>query len=120
GGSRFAGDVRAGNRTLNDLEHGLTRLAVEYEDQSGLRRLYDRGNRFAVALDVHEHRLRSQVVIPQVVMNELAMPEQLAGFGAQSNQRVGVPVIADSLAAVEVRACRAGRNEHESATGIDR
>ena len=53
-------------------------------------------------------------------MDQLLVPEQLAGRGPERHHRVGVAVVAQALAAIEVRARRAGRDEHEIALGVDR
>ena len=45
------------------------------------------------ALQFDEHRLCGQVVVPQVVAHELAVPDLLSGARAQGDQRVGVRVV---------------------------
>ena len=54
-------------------------------------------------------RLR-QVEVPQVVVNELVMPEPLAGARVERHQAVGEQVGALAIAAVEVERgpCRTG------------
>ncbi len=88
--AHFAGDVRLRHGPLDDFEHRLAGLAIEDEQHAGLRCLDNGRNRFVVALDVDQHRLRRHVVVPQVVMHELAMPGERAGIGVQGDQRVRI------------------------------
>ena len=53
-------------------------------------------------------------------MHQLLLPDQLAGRGPQRHDRVGVAIVALALAAEEIRARRAGRDEHQIALRIDR
>ena len=98
---------------------GRPGLAVEHEQPAGLGRLGDGRHDPAVARHVHQHRLRRQVVVPQVVMHRLERPHQRAGGAAQRDHRVGVRVGARTQAAEEVGARAAGRDEHEVAGGVD-
>ena len=47
-------------------------------------------------LDVPEHRLRGEVVVPQVVVHELLLPGDLAGARVQRQQRVGEAIRPDA------------------------
>ena len=53
-------------------------------------------------------------------MHQLLLPDQLAGRRPQRHDRVGVAIVAPALAAEEIRARRAGRDEHQIALRIDR
>ena len=72
-----------------DREQGRAGLAIEQEDVAGLGGLRDGIARLAVVHHRHEHRRRRQVAIPHVVVDELVMPDALAGGGVQHEQAVG-------------------------------
>ena len=114
-----AGDVAGRGGPLLDVEERRAGLAVEHEQPAGLGGLGDCGHDPAIARHVHEHRLRREVVVPQVVVHGLERPDKGAGRGAQRHHRVGVSVGAGSQAAEEVRARAAGRYEHQIARGVD-
>jgi hypothetical protein len=52
-----------------------------------------RGDRPPAAPHRDQHRLRRNIVVPQIVMNNLKMPQNLARFRAQRNNRVCVIVV---------------------------
>src|SRR5262249_5788109 len=58
--------------------------------------------------------------VPQVVMHDLEMPDDLTRGGPERDDRVGVHVCAEPLATVVVGARTAGGNEEEAACVIDR
>src|SRR4029077_1274236 len=95
-------------------------LAVKHEDMANLCSDGHGWDIAAVALHCDEHRLRSYVVIPQVVMNHLKVPNDFSRRSAQRDYRVCVFVVTFALAAVEVRARAASRNEDQTALGINR
>ena len=84
----------------------------------GLRGLHHDGDLAPVAHERGEHRLRGHVVVPEVVVHGLELPDQLARARAQRHHRVRVAVVAEPHAAVVVGARRAGRHEHEVARGV--
>src|SRR6185437_10244374 len=70
--------------------------------------------------DIHEHGLRGQVEIPQVVMYELLVPDELAGTGVEREQRVCKAVVSEPGAAVEVRTRRSRRDVYQAMVLVDR
>ena len=58
------------------------------------------------------------VVVPEIVMNSLERPYSLAGRGAQRDDRVRIPVVAEPQHTVVVGCSAARRHEHEVALGI--
>ena len=115
----LARHVALRHRTLLDAEHRLAGDPVEDEDQPHLRELHDGGNRPAGARDVDQNRLRRQVVVPDVVMDQLLMPAANAGGRVERDQRVGVEVGARPVAAVEVVRRRAQRQVHQAPRLVD-
>jgi hypothetical protein len=63
------------------------------------------------AFDVDEYRLRGKVTIPDVMVDDLAVPGDFATRAAQRYNRVGVTVISGSRAAKEVRRSAGGRQK---------
>src|SRR5690606_38988595 len=74
---------------------------------------------FAVLVDVDKHGLGGGVVIPEIVVHDLEVPDDLAGFGAQRDDAVRIQVAAGAFAAVVVGRCAAGGDEDEAAFGVD-
>src|SRR3954453_505682 len=77
--SFFLWNIALRNGTFDHIEHRLAGLTIEDEQHAGFGGLHDGGNRFALAIDVDEHRLSGDVVIPEIVMHELLMPHELSG-----------------------------------------
>ena len=89
----LARDVRLRHGALLDREERLARLAVENEDVSLLVPHRDRRHRLAVAAQARSGRLHRHVVVPDVVVDGLEVPDQLAGRGAQGDDAVGEEVL---------------------------
>ena len=75
GRERTAGRYRA----LLDVEDRLARDTIEREQQAGLVDDDDGGNRLSIPDQIDEKRRRLRVVIPDVVVHDLEVPEILAG-----------------------------------------
>ena len=103
----FAGDVAGRHGTLFDRKERLAGGAVEEEEMSHLRPDRDRFD----AAHFDQHRLRGDVVIPQIVMDDLEVPDHLAGVRADGDDAVGEIVVAEAEAAVVVGAGAAGGDE---------
>jgi hypothetical protein len=106
------------DRSFLDGIDRLARLAIEAEDVPGLGTLQDGRYDLAVALKFDERRLRCEVVVPDIVVNELPVPSDLAGCGAQSNERIRVKIVALAFAAIEIRTGRTRRHVDETEFGI--
>src|SRR5438045_9747045 len=96
----FTGDVALRNRTLVDRKHRLARLAIERVDEAALVARDHRGNPAAAPRDGREERRRRAVVVPEIVMDELKSPRELAALRAQPDDRVRPPAVAAPTAAV--------------------
>ena len=116
----FAWNVAGRCRALHDREHGLARLAIEHEHEAVFRCLRHGVDRLAVPLDRHEHGRRREVVVPEIVVNRLEVPDPLPGGGVHRDHRVGEQVVPEAIAAVEVRARRADRQEHQASLEVGR
>jgi hypothetical protein len=76
--------------------------------------LHHRRDRLAVLGDGHQLGSVGQVVVPQVVVNDLEVPQPLAGARVEREQRVAEQVVARPVAAVEIEPRRSGRDEGDA------
>ncbi len=115
----LARHVARGERPLLDREERRAGLAVEHEHEAALGGLRHRVARAALALERDQDRRRGEVVVPEIVVDGLEVPAQLARARRRAaTTRVGVEVRAGAVAAVEVGARRADGQEHEAAREI--
>src|SRR3972149_2432174 len=97
-----------GHGTLLDGPHRLARLPVEDVEKRRLARLYDRADSFAVHGDVSEGRGSDGVVLPDVMVHHLEVPDFLPGLRVQGHEAVRVQVFSGTVAPV-VRRGRGGQ-----------
>src|ERR1700684_4218270 len=91
------GNIALGNRALLYAVDRLGGGAVEDEHQSVLVDRRHRRNRLAIMFYIEQYRWRLQVKIPNVVMDHLEVPQQLAGVRAHGDQTIGKEVIARTV-----------------------
>ena len=115
----LAGHVADGHRPLLDPVNGLAGDAVQDEHPARLADLREGGNDLAVALDVHQAGRRRQVVVPQLAVDVLEVPRELAGADVDGDGRVREQVVAGAVAAVEVRPRAAHRHVDEAPLLVD-
>ena len=115
----LAGHVAHGHRPLLDPVDGLAGHAVQDEHPPRLADLGEGGDDLAVALDVHQAGRRRQVVVPQLAVDVLEVPRELAAGDVDGDGRVGEEVVAGSVAAVEVRPRAAHRHVDEAPLLVD-
>ena len=115
GGGDLAGNLARRHGALLDGPHGLAGPAVEGVHEPGLAGDRDRVDDLAVHLDGHQHGRAGQVEVPQPVVDGLVVPRQLAGAGVERDQRLGVEVVAQPVAAVVVVRRGADAGEEQSA-----
>ena len=73
--SLFAGDIRGGHGPFLDGKERLPCLAIKQVDVARFCDLGNGVNLLATASDGHQVRIHGQIVIPQVVMERLEMPD---------------------------------------------
>ena len=56
--------------------------------------------------------MQRHVVVPDVVVNELLEPDHLAGLDVETHQRIGIEIVAGTMAAVSVVGRRFSREVH--------
>ena len=116
----LAGHIALGNRPLFDGPERLAGHAVEDVEQSELGGLRDDVDHLAVVLDGEELGRGGGVVVPEIVMDELVMPEALAGAEVEREDAVAEEIGAFAVAAVHVVSGRAEREIADAALLIDR
>ena len=92
-------DVRRRHRPLLDWPHRLSRDSVEGEHKTLLGDLGHRLDRSSVNRDVEKVGRRRQVVVPQAMVDELVVPDTLAGLDVETEEGVGEQVVAEALPA---------------------
>ena len=96
------GTSDAGTGRLDDRPHRLARHAIEHVRVRLLRELHDGFDAPAVDGDVREDRRRGVVAIPDVVMDDLEVPDALAGARVEAHERRREQVVTEAMAAVVV------------------
>ena len=114
----FTRDVAGWHVALFDGEQGLAGVSMQHEQHAGLGRLQDRGYVLAAATDRGEGGGRCIVVVPEIMVDGLEMPCDLAGRGLERDDRVRVAVVARPQAAEVVRARARSRREDEAALRV--
>ena len=116
----LAGDHAGRDGTFFHAIQRRARDAVEAEQDPHLGDLRHGRNGASVAPRVKQDGGRGGVEIPQIVMDELLKPFQLAGGGVERDQAVAVEIVAVTVRAIEVRSGRAQRNIGDSARNVHR
>src|SRR5690242_19040547 len=120
GRSNFAGHVRFGDGPLFNRPERFARRSFEYVKKTCLTSLSYYVHRLAVMLNGYQLRRRIQIVIPEVVMDILKMPDAFDGPCVQREQTIAEKVIAQAVPTVEVISRRSRGNENDAAFHIDR
>ena len=113
------GTSDCGTRALLDRPDRLAALAIEHEQEAVLRRLRDDFARAAAVADRQQLRRLRQVVVPKIVVHELLMPEPAAGARVERDERVREEIVALAIAAEEVVARGAERDEDDAVLFVD-
>ena len=98
----FAGDVGFGNLALFDGPDGFAGYTVENEEETLFGGLDDGVDILAVVLDGEELGGRDEVVVPEVVVGGLEVPQVLAGAGVEGKDAIGKEVGSFAVGTVEV------------------
>ena len=116
---RFAGHVALRHRTLVETEDRLAGDAIEDEEQRHLRHHRDSGNRAAVPFDVDQRGRGGQIEIPEIMMDELLEPFQLARVRIERDDRIAVQIRALAIATVVIRRRCADRRVDDAPLRVD-
>ena len=90
----LAGHVGRRHRPLLDRPHRLAGDAIEHVDEGLLGDLRDRLDALAVDGDVDQVGRGRQVVVPQAVMDDLEVPDPLAGRHVEADEAFAEEVVA--------------------------
>ncbi len=112
-------NVALRNWPFLDRPDRLSRYTIEHIQQPEFRRLRDDVDRLAVVFHREQLRAGDQIVVPQIVMKDLVMPEALARPQIECEQRVAEQVVAFAIAAPEIEGRRAGREISDAARLVD-
>ena len=116
----FSGHVALRCRPLLDGPQRLSGHAVEHEKQSRLRRHRYNINHLALVPHCDQLRFGAQVQIPDIVMNDLEVPEPFAGACVQGNDAVTEQVLPRPPAAIVIVCRRAGGEVGDASFLVDR
>src|SRR5262249_48804123 len=121
-GLRFGGLLPRllGHRALLDADQRLSIGAVEDVDPAGSPGFGDALARHAVDDGVEQHDRACRVIVPNVVMYLLEMPDILAGLGLERHQRRAEQVVALTHRSVIIRSAIADREVDKAELGIER
>ena len=115
GRSLLAGHVALRHGALFDGKQRRAGVAVEHEELRGLGSLQ---HRVLAVRQRDQRRRRGIVVVPQIVMHGLEVPDEFSGRGAQRHDGIGIAVVAEPRDAVVVDRRAAGGQEHQVALRI--
>ena len=116
----FAAQVRLRHRPFLDRPERFTGDAIEHKEQPVLRALRHGVDLFAAVIHRQQHRRTRQILVQQIVMHDLEMPEPFPGRGVQRHDAVGEQIHPMPLAAVEIGLGRLGRDVNDAALFIER
>src|SRR6266850_56858 len=100
----FAGHITARHGTLFDRPDRPARHAIERVDEADLRYLRDRLDLPSVDGDIEKNGSCRQIVIPDVVVDRLKVPDTFAGRRVQAYEAVCEQVLSRVSAAVRIAA----------------
>ncbi len=102
GGVPLGRHVAFGHGPLFNRPHRLSVRAVEGVDPALFRRLRERLDSSSVDRNVGENRRARNIPVPDAVVDELVVPDPLAGFQVERDQAFGEQVVARTMTAEEI------------------
>ena len=120
GDSFSPGTFDARHRPLLESPDRLAGLAVERVQNRLLRRLEHAGDAPSADVHVHDDRRGRRVVVPDVVVHHLVVPQPLAGLDVERDEARRKQVVARAEAAVHVLRGAVGRDVDDAALRIGR
>ena len=109
----FAGHLALRHGPLLDRPQRLAGQALEHVEESGLAGLRHDVDGAPVVADGQQLGRGREVVVPEIVVDGLEVPEPLARSRVEREQAVAEQVVAGAIAAVEIVRGRAGRHEDD-------
>ena len=96
GRSLLARNLAGRHRPFDDFENRFAGFPIQQKQVAGLG---GEGHGRRTVLQLEQARRRRRVVIPQVMMNRLEMPDVFAGMQIHGNDGIGVQVVSRPVAA---------------------
>src|SRR5262245_31036196 len=96
----FARHVACRCRTFLDRPNRLSRHATEHIGIAFLGELNERFDRLAIDGHLYEGRSGREVIVPDIMVRDLVMPDALAGFEIDADDRVAEQIAAQAMTAV--------------------
>ena len=115
----LAGHVAGGHGALLDRVNRFAVDAIQEEQQAVLRAHGHRGHGCAADAGVEQQRRSLQVVVPDVVVNDLEVPQVAAGASVGGDERAAEEIVAVAIAAVAVEGGSGERHVEDAALGVD-
>src|SRR5882762_7995171 len=75
---------------------------------------------FAIPGYFHQYRLGGNIIIPQVMMNHLEIPNHFSGGSAERDNRITIQVLSQPFTAIIIRTWATGRNKYQITFRINR
>ena len=73
----------------------------------------------AIAPHRDQHGLRRHIVVPDIVVHHLVVPDEFAGWGVERHQAVAEQIHALAVCAVEIIRSRTNRKKNQTALSVD-
>src|SRR5215472_2038470 len=116
----LTGNVALRNRLLDDRPNGLAGRAVEHIEKAVFAGLGHDIYVLPVLLDGGELRRSSLIVVPEIMVNHLEMPNALAGARVEREDTIAEQVVTLAIGAIEIVCGRAGGEIDEAALFVHR
>ena len=110
----FAGHVRLWHGPLLDGPQGVSRFAIEHKQETMFRRLRHDIDVLTVMAHGQEFRRRRQIVIPEIVVYGLEMPQPVARIRIERHETVPKEIVPFAVPPVEVVSRGSERNEDDA------
>ena len=116
----FAAEIGSGHGFFFDGPERRAGHAVEDEELAVLRALRDGVDFFSAVGYGEEQRRARQILVEQIVVDHLEMPEPLASGGVERDEGVGEKIFPVALGAIEVGLGRLRRDVNDAAFLVER
>src|SRR5262245_61123387 len=94
--------IRLRHRAFFKRPYGLARHAIQHVSERLLRQLHKSLYRLSVDIEIDEDRMRRHVEVPNIVMDELVVPNHLSGSDIQADEAVSKEIAAWARSAIRI------------------
>ena len=113
-------EFRLGNGLFLNRPERNAGHAIKDKHQSVFGALRDSVDLPAVVFNGQENRRTGQILIQQIMVDDLVMPEAFAGVGIKGNQGVGKQIHPMTFSTIEIRLSRLGGDVNDAALLVER